>query len=254
MAARLPSRALSRPQAQLPGAASHPPLATLMITWAIASKAAAEIAMRITARRYSAQRQRHQRPSGRRHEIAFSVFTRHRRYFNAADGSNAAALLEPATCWPICIAQEAQPRAGRHAPTQHAPPRNCKASVGSGMPLSGRWGGFALWRFQPPLFRGLRGMTVSCLSGFHQVLERSRQRPPAASSLPSRLPFRSYIRAPPRTATFSPSRLTPPFRTTATIFPVLGSRITSWAKIKFWLMVLRSKPFRRVPAKNAPPA
>ena len=48
-----------------------------------------------------------------------------------------------------------------------------------------------------------------------------------AASLPSRLPFRSYICAPTRTAILTPSRQTPPFRTMARIFPVSGSRMTS---------------------------
>ena len=67
---------------------------------------------------------------------------------------------------------------------------------------------------------------------FSRFLNEIGNDPAPAASLPSRLPFRSYICMPTRTAILVPSRQTPPFRTTATIFAVLGSRMTSWAKMK----------------------
>jgi hypothetical protein len=65
--------------------------------------------------------------------------------------------------------------------------------------------------------------------------------PDPAASWPSRLPFRSYICWPTRRAILALSRQTPPFRTTARIFPVSGSRMTSWAKMKSWVIGFSSK-------------
>ena len=58
------------------------------------------------------------------------------------------------------------------------------------------------------------------LSG--SFLNETGNDPSPVASLPNRLPLRSGIRTPTKTAILAPSRQTPPFRTTATIFPCVG--------------------------------